>query len=92
MDATSPGFQQDACRVATEILLLSAPSQRCQGLEKDPSPFDAEASNFPQAFDTTSARKPQACEKRKDLQEPKWGLMDEAYGNYTLIYHLGQGN
>lgn len=37
-------------------------------------------------------RNPKLAKKRKDLQESKWGLMEGAYGNYILIYHLGHGN
>lgn len=39
-------------------------------------------------------RNPELAKKKKKtaLEDSKRGLMDGAYGNYSLIYHLGRGD
>lgn len=68
-----------------------------RGLKRDTSPFDAQSPHFPRDFDTKLAKKPRACKKnlkikKTALEDSKRGLMDGAYGNYALIYHLGHGD
>lgn len=84
------------CRFSLGLLLVCSCFLLLQVcLFKDLSPFDAESSHFPQDFDKEVGSETPSLQKifrKKDLQKSKRGLMAGAYGNYTLIYHLGHGN